>query len=76
MLNVLEVDDPKLCVLIHLMTQMESIEPVLESPLALPLVKQRTTACDLLTEVSSTKTAMEGMLLANLEKNCKFKQIF
>uniref|UniRef100_A0A1B6D658 DUF7153 domain-containing protein n=1 Tax=Clastoptera arizonana TaxID=38151 RepID=A0A1B6D658_9HEMI len=72
MLNVLEVDDPKLCVLIHLMTQMESIEPVLESPLALPLVKQKTTACDLLTEVSSTKTAMEGMLLANLEKNCEF----
>lgn len=69
MLSVLEVDDPKLCVLIHLMTQMEPIEPLLESPLTMPLVKQKSAACDLLTEVGSAKTAMEGMLLANLEKN-------
>lgn len=68
-LSVVEVDDPKLCVLIHLMTQMEPIEPVLESPLSLPLVKQKTTACDLLSEVGASRTAMEGMLLSNLEKN-------
>ncbi|XP_075227004.1 uncharacterized protein LOC142327663 isoform X2 [Lycorma delicatula] len=71
-LSVLEVDDPKLCVLIHLMTQMEPIEPLLESPLAMPHIKQKTTACDLLTEVGSAKTATEGMLLANLEKNAEF----
>jgi hypothetical protein len=68
-LSVLEVEDPKLCVLIHLMTQMEPIEPLLESPLALPLVKQKTAASDLLTEVGSSRTAVEGMLLANLEGN-------
>lgn len=68
-LNVLEVDDPKLCVLLHLMTPMEPIEPVLESPLARPLAQQKTAASDLLTEVGSAKTAMEGMLLSNMEKN-------
>ncbi|XP_014251439.1 uncharacterized protein LOC106667777 isoform X2 [Cimex lectularius] len=71
-LSVVEVDDPKLCVLIHLMTQMEPIEPILESPLSMPLVKQKSTACDLLTEVGASRTAMEGMLLANLEKNAEF----
>jgi hypothetical protein len=68
-LNVLEVDDPKLCVLLHLMTPMEPIEPVLESPLVRPLAQQKTAASDLLTEVGSAKTAMEGMLLSNMEKN-------
>jgi hypothetical protein len=63
------VDDPKLCVLIHLMTQMEPIEPILESPLVRPLAKQLNAATDLLTEVGSAKTAMEGMLLSNLERN-------
>ncbi|KAJ9582498.1 hypothetical protein L9F63_003191 [Diploptera punctata] len=71
-LNVLEVDDPKLCVLLHLMTPMEPIEPVMESPLARPLAQQKTAASDLLTEVGSAKTAMEGMLLANMEKNAQF----
>ncbi|XP_023702991.1 uncharacterized protein LOC111862102 isoform X4 [Cryptotermes secundus] len=71
-LNVLEVDDPKLCVLLHLMTPMEPIEPVLESPLARPLTQQKTAASDLLTEVGSAKTAMEGMLLSNMEKNAQF----
>ncbi|PSN53341.1 hypothetical protein C0J52_04087 [Blattella germanica] len=71
-LNVLEVDDPKLCVLLHLMTPMEPIEPVLESPLARPLAQQKTAASDLLTEVGSAKTAMEGMLLSNMEKNAQF----
>jgi hypothetical protein len=68
-LNVLKVDDPKLCVLLHLMTPLEPIEPVLESPLARPLAQQKTAASDLLTEVGSAKTAMEGMLLSNMEKN-------
>ena len=70
-LSVLEVDDPKLCVLLHLMTPMEPIEPVLESPLARPLAQQKTAASDLLTEVGSAKTAIEGMLLSNMEKDGK-----
>lgn len=53
------------------MTGMEPIEPVLESPLAVPLLKQKSVACDLFTEMSSAKTAMEGMLLSNLERDGK-----
>ena len=68
-LSVLEVEDPKQCVLIHLMTLMEPIEPLLESPLARPLQQQKTAASDLLSEIGKTKTATEGMLLSNMEKN-------
>ncbi|XP_067000199.1 uncharacterized protein [Anabrus simplex] len=71
-LSVLEVDDPKLCVLLHLMTPQEPIDPVLESPLAKPWQEQKTAASDLLSEVGSAKTAMEGMLLSNMEKNAQF----
>jgi len=53
------------------MTPMEPIEPVLESPLARPLAQQKTAASDLLTEVGSAKTAIEGMLLSNMEKDGK-----
>lgn len=70
-LSVLEVDDPKICLLIHLMTQMEPIEPILESPLTLPHQKQKRAASDLLTEVGSFRAATEGMLLCNIEKNGK-----
>lgn len=70
MLNVLEIDDPKLSVVIHLMSQMEPIEPMLHSPMSLPLVKQNQLANALLAEMACTKMATEGMLLSNLEKNC------
>lgn len=52
------------------MSQMEPIEPMLQSPLSLPLLKQKQLAMALLTEMSSTKMASEGMLLSNLEKDC------
>lgn len=68
-LSVLEVADPKLCVLAHLMSPLEPIDPLLESPLAHPLFKQRTAASELLTEVQQTNTALSGMLLANMERN-------
>ncbi|KAJ8882870.1 hypothetical protein PR048_014686 [Dryococelus australis] len=68
-LNVLEVDDPKLCMLMHLMTALEPIDPVLESPLDCPVVQQRTAVMDLLSEVGCANIASEGMLLCNLEKN-------
>lgn len=71
-LNVLEVDDPKQCVMIHLMTLMEPIEPMLESPLARPLLQQKGAASELLQEIGQTKTAVEGMLLSNMEKNAEF----
>lgn len=68
---MLEIDDPKITVVIHLMSQMEPIEPMLQSPLSLPLVKQKQLAIALLNEMSTTKMATEGMLLSNLEKDCK-----
>jgi hypothetical protein len=68
-LSVLEVDDPKLSVLLHLMTPMTSIEPELESPLARPLVQQKSVAAEILGEVGSAKSATEGMLLSNMEHN-------
>ncbi|KAF4533231.1 hypothetical protein B566_EDAN005146 [Ephemera danica] len=70
-LNVLEVDDPKLCVLLHLMTPMTSIEPDLESPLARPLQQQKSVAAEILGEVGSAKSATEGMLLSNMESNAE-----
>lgn len=53
------------------MSQMEPTEPVFHSPLLLPLIKQKQLANALLTEMASTKMAIEGMLLSNLEKECK-----
>lgn len=50
-LSVLEVSDPKLCILAHLMSPLEPIDALLESPLAHPLLKQRTVATELLNEV-------------------------
>lgn len=50
-LSVLEVSDPKICILAHLMSPMEPIEPILESPLSHPIIKQRIAASELLHEV-------------------------
>ncbi|XP_055390557.1 uncharacterized protein LOC129619338 isoform X3 [Condylostylus longicornis] len=71
-LSVLEVSDPKVCVLVHLMSPLEPIDPVLESPLAHPLLKQRAVAAELLNEVQQANTACGGMLLANMERNAEF----
>jgi hypothetical protein len=52
-LSVLEVSDPKLCILAHLMSPLEPIDPLLESPLSHPILKQKAVACELINEVSS-----------------------
>lgn len=70
--SVLEVSDPKVCILAHLMSPLEPIDPILESPLTQPLLKQRTIALELINEVQQANNALGGMLLANMEKNCKF----
>lgn len=67
-LILFQVPDPKLCVLCHLMSPLEPIDPVLESPLVQPLFKQRITAGELVNEVAQAKTAVTGMLLANMER--------
>ncbi|XP_025421518.1 uncharacterized protein LOC112691471 isoform X3 [Sipha flava] len=71
-LNMVEIDDPKTCLMFHMMTTLEPIDPVLESPLSDPMARQTAAACSLLTEIASTKVASEGMLLANLEKDAVF----
>ncbi|KAL7736323.1 hypothetical protein ACLKA6_014796 [Drosophila palustris] len=71
-LSVLEVSDPKLCILVHLMSPLEAIDPVMESPLSHPLLKQRSIAAELLTEVQQANTAVGGMILANMEKSSEF----
>lgn len=68
-LSVLEVSDPKICILAHLMSPLEPIDPILESPLSHPMLKQRTIASELLTEVQQANTAIGGMLLTNMERN-------
>ncbi|XP_012545264.2 uncharacterized protein LOC101745759 isoform X1 [Bombyx mori] len=71
-LSILEIADPKLCILAHLMSPLEPIEPILESPLTKPLIKQKIAAAELLSEVAQANTAVGGMLLANMEKNAEF----
>jgi len=53
------------------MSPLEAIDPVMESPLSHPLLKQRSIAAELVTEVQQANTAVGGMLLANMEKNCE-----
>lgn len=54
------------------MSPLEAIDPILESPLARPLHRQRAAASELLTDVAQANTAVGGMLLANMEKNAEF----
>lgn len=68
-LSVLEVSDPKVCILAHLMSPLEPIDPIVESPLSHPLLKQRAIASELLTEVQQANNAIGGMLLVNMERN-------
>ncbi|EZA50797.1 Zinc finger BED domain-containing protein [Ooceraea biroi] len=69
-LLVLEVEDPKQCVLAHFMTSLESLDPVVESPVSRPLVLQRDTAAELVAEIAPS--ASQSILLANMEKNSDF----
>lgn len=68
-LSVLEVSDPKICILAHLMSPLEALDPLLESPTAHPLMKQRAVALDLISEVQQANSAVGGMLLANMERS-------
>lgn len=54
------------------MSPLEAIDPVLESPIAQPLVKQRVAASELLKEMAqANQQAVGGMLLANMERHGK-----
>lgn len=56
------------------MSPLEAIEPILESPLAHPLLKQRAIASELLNEVQQANTAAGGMLLANMERTGRYNK--
>lgn len=66
-LSVLEVEDPKQCVLAHFMTPLEPLDPLIESPVSRPLVLQRDTAAELVAEIAPS--ASQSILLTNMEKN-------
>ncbi|XP_015584705.1 uncharacterized protein LOC107262717 isoform X2 [Cephus cinctus] len=69
-LSVLEVEDPKQCVLAHFMTPLEPLDPLVESPLSRPLVLQRDTAAELVAEIAPS--ASQSILLTNMERNADF----
>ncbi|XP_063991289.1 uncharacterized protein LOC135169842 isoform X6 [Diachasmimorpha longicaudata] len=69
-LSVLEVEDPKQCVLAHFMTPLEPLDPIVESPLARPLVLQRDAAAELIAEIAPS--ASQSILLTNMERNAEF----
>lgn len=73
-LSVLEVEDPKQCVLAHFMTPLEPLDPLIESPVSRPLVLQRDTAAELVAELAPS--ASQSILLTNMEKNGKIFRIF
>lgn len=64
---MLEVEDPKQCVLAHFMTPLEPLDPIVESPIAMPLVLQRDTAAELIAEIAPS--ASQSILLTNMERN-------
>lgn len=52
------------------MSPLEPLDPLLESPTAHPLMKQRAVAAELVSEIQQANSAVGGMLLANMEQVC------
>ena len=71
LINVLEVDDPKVNIVFHMMAPLESLTPHLDSPLADHNVLLRKLAKDDL-ERCKELHVNEGFTLKNLEANCKY----
>ena len=69
---MLEVDDPKVNIVFHMMAPLESLTPHLDSPLADPMVLLRKLAKDDLERCRELQVN-EGFTLKNLEANCKSK---
>ena len=70
-MNILEVADPQLAVVVHLMTPLIPLNPPLESPLSQPERIQRSLALQLLHKASAERQATHGLLLASMETGCK-----
>ena len=72
---MLEVDDPKLAIVFHMIAPLESLTPHLESPLTDPMVLLRSLAKDDL-DRSKDLHISEGFMLKNLEANCEYLSVF
>lgn len=66
-MSVLEVEDPKQCVLAHFMTPLDPLDPLTESPVSRPLLLQRDIASELVAEIAPA--ASQSILLSNMERN-------
>ena len=67
---MLEVDDPKLAIVFHMIAPMESLTPHLDSPLVEPMELLRKTAKEEM-DRAKDQGISEGFLLKNLEPNGK-----
>ena len=70
LINVLEVDDPKLAIVFHMIAPLESLTPHLDSPLSNPMVLLRKLAKEDMDRAKELHIS-EGFMLKNLEPNCK-----
>lgn len=68
---MLEVDDPKLAIVFHMIAPLESLTPHLESPLAEPMELLRKLAKEDLDRAKELHIS-EGFMLKNLEQNCEY----
>ncbi|CAB4067016.1 unnamed protein product [Lepeophtheirus salmonis] len=75
LLNILEVEDPKLGIALHLMPPLTSLNPHLDSPLAAPTELQKKLATDELYSARDLNVCTEGLLLKNLEKDAEYPYI-
>ncbi|CAL8109833.1 unnamed protein product [Orchesella dallaii] len=71
-LNVLEVADPQLAIVVHLMTPLISLSPPVESPQTQPERVQRSLAMQLLHKAAAERQASHGLLLASMETGSDF----
>jgi hypothetical protein len=71
-LNILEVADPQLAVVVHLMTPLLPLNPPAhESSMSTPERIQRQLAMELLQKAAGERHATHGLLLASMETSCK-----
>jgi len=71
LINVLEVDDPKISIVFHMIAPLEPVTPHLESPLAEPMVLLRQLAKEDLDRGKELQMH-EGFTLKNLEANSEY----
>lgn len=74
LINIQEVDDPKLAITFHIMGPLTPLSPHLETPLSTPDALQRGLAQEELAAAQEAH-ATEGFLLKNMEKGSEYPYI-